>query len=98
MNKHTSRQLTVRVRNELAADADSYCAEVGLTFNALVAVALSDFLRLRRRRRKAVAVPSPAARAAATSRVGRNDPCPCGSGNKWKRCCGNPLRIITSDL
>lgn len=21
-------------------------------------------------------------------RVGRNDPCPCGSGKKWKRCCG----------
>jgi hypothetical protein len=22
------------------------------------------------------------------SRVGRNDPCPCGSGKKFKRCCG----------
>jgi len=22
------------------------------------------------------------------SKVGRNDPCPCGSGNKYKRCCG----------
>jgi hypothetical protein len=21
-------------------------------------------------------------------RVGRNDPCPCGSGKKFKRCCG----------
>jgi hypothetical protein len=21
-------------------------------------------------------------------RVGRNDPCPCGSGLKYKRCCG----------
>lgn len=21
-------------------------------------------------------------------RIGRNDPCPCGSGNKYKRCCG----------
>ena len=20
--------------------------------------------------------------------VGRNDPCPCGSGKKFKRCCG----------
>ena len=20
--------------------------------------------------------------------VGRNDPCPCGSGNKYKKCCG----------
>jgi hypothetical protein len=23
-----------------------------------------------------------------TPKVGRNDPCPCGSGNKFKKCCG----------
>ncbi len=23
------------------------------------------------------------------NKVGRNDPCPCGSGKKYKRCCGN---------
>ena len=21
-------------------------------------------------------------------KIGRNDPCPCGSGRKYKRCCG----------
>ncbi|MCB1236940.1 MAG: SEC-C domain-containing protein, partial [Verrucomicrobiae bacterium] len=21
-------------------------------------------------------------------KVGRNDPCPCGSGKKYKACCG----------
>ncbi len=26
--------------------------------------------------------------ARATPRVGRNDPCPCGSGKKYKKCCG----------
>lgn len=26
--------------------------------------------------------------AAAAERVGRNDPCPCGSGRKFKKCCG----------
>jgi len=26
--------------------------------------------------------------AAHAGKVGRNDPCPCGSGNKYKRCCG----------
>ena len=20
--------------------------------------------------------------------IGRNDPCPCGSGKKYKKCCG----------
>ena len=28
------------------------------------------------------AAPAPAAK------VGRNDPCPCGSGVKFKKCCG----------
>jgi hypothetical protein len=23
-----------------------------------------------------------------TARIGRNDPCPCGSGKKYKKCCG----------
>jgi uncharacterized protein YecA (UPF0149 family) len=23
--------------------------------------------------------------------VGRNDPCPCGSGKKYKKCCGQGL-------
>ena len=26
-------------------------------------------------------------------KVGRNDPCPCGSGKKYKQCCGNPARL-----
>ncbi|PIX26925.1 MAG: hypothetical protein COZ67_04980, partial [Chloroflexi bacterium CG_4_8_14_3_um_filter_45_15] len=25
---------------------------------------------------------------AAGKKVGRNDPCPCGSGKKYKHCCG----------
>src|SRR5437868_1345488 len=26
-----------------------------------------------------------------SAKVGRNDPCPCGSGKKFKRCCLNGL-------
>ncbi|WP_082364086.1 SEC-C metal-binding domain-containing protein [Rhodopseudomonas sp. AAP120] len=29
--------------------------------------------------------PAPATR----TKVGRNEPCPCGSGKKYKRCCGS---------
>ena len=32
------------------------------------------------------AAPAPGRRAA--PKVGRNDPCPCGSGKKYKKCCG----------
>jgi len=24
-------------------------------------------------------------------KIGRNDPCPCGSGKKYKKCCGKGL-------
>ncbi|MBW2689835.1 MAG: SEC-C domain-containing protein, partial [Deltaproteobacteria bacterium] len=23
------------------------------------------------------------------TKIGRNDPCPCGSGKKYKKCCGS---------
>jgi preprotein translocase subunit SecA len=49
-----------------------------------------------RRRREPAMPPSrmlrpaaaPALAAATRAKVGRNDPCPCGSGKKFKKCCG----------
>jgi preprotein translocase subunit SecA len=47
-----------------------------------------------RRERNALtrlAGPAPATQAPVkrdTGTVGRNDPCPCGSGKKYKKCCG----------
>jgi uncharacterized protein len=32
---------------------------------------------------------SPPAPLAHRNKIGRNDPCPCGSGKKYKRCCGH---------
>ena len=31
--------------------------------------------------------------ATADEKVGRNDPCPCGSGKKYKVCCGSPNKL-----
>ena len=39
------------------------------------------------RRKGALPVTRPAV-SGSTAKVGRNDPCPCGSGKKYKRCCG----------
>ncbi len=33
-----------------------------------------------------------------TAKVGRNDPCPCGSGLKYKKCCLSSSEIETEDL
>jgi uncharacterized protein len=35
--------------------------------------------------------PTPARRE--SPKTGRNDPCPCGSGKKFKQCCGAPLPL-----
>jgi preprotein translocase subunit SecA len=41
------------------------------------------------RPRVAAAPSSPApSEAAVPKKIGRNDPCPCGSGKKYKKCCG----------
>ena len=36
--------------------------------------------------------PSGGAAGGQPAKVGRNDPCPCGSGRKYKRCCGRNQR------
>ena len=28
-------------------------------------------------------------------KIGRNDPCPCGSGKKYKKCCGDPTKQVS---
>ncbi len=43
---------------------------------------------IRRVARQLPAFLTPARPAAAAAPVGRNEPCPCGSGKKFKRCCG----------
>ena len=38
---------------------------------------------------KATREPSSAVPRLARDKTGRNDPCPCGSGKKYKKCCGH---------
>ncbi|MBI4792939.1 MAG: SEC-C domain-containing protein [Deltaproteobacteria bacterium] len=33
-------------------------------------------------------------RPAQTSTISRNEPCPCGSGKKYKKCCPNNAGIV----
>ncbi|MBO0792287.1 MAG: SEC-C domain-containing protein, partial [Ktedonobacteraceae bacterium] len=40
-------------------------------------------------RSAAAVVPASPARGSAFAKVGRNDPCPCGSGKKYKKCHGS---------
>lgn len=47
----------------------------------------SESLRLSLLNEIAAAKEAPAGRIK-TEKIGRNDPCPCGSGKKYKKCCG----------
>src|SRR5881397_3066838 len=29
-----------------------------------------------------------------STKIGRNNPCPCGSGKKYKQCCGNAAVVV----
>jgi len=44
--------------------------------------------RLANNRRGPLLEPAEVPPSAAAGRVGRNEPCPCGSGKKYKKCCG----------
>lgn len=44
-----------------------------------------------RERRLAAGSPRPGSGGVVSSDVGRNEPCPCGSGLKYKRCHGMPI-------
>lgn len=43
---------------------------------------------VRQQGEQACTVSRSSAGAQSTAKAGRNDPCPCGSGHKYKRCCG----------
>ena len=55
------------------------------------AVANFDAMMQAMERAERAPAPRPAANHAGMNNVGRNDPCPCGSGKKYKKCCGQGL-------
>lgn len=97
---------TLRFPDQLKAEATAYADALGVSLNALCAVALRDYLDSRKPKPaappakvgpQARAVPAKAAEPVPVAsggktvpRVGANQPCPCGSGEKFKRCHGMP--------
>ena len=45
---------------------------------------------------KTASPPKPKTVVRSTEKVGRNAPCPCGSGKKYKKCCGAPTKAVAS--
>jgi hypothetical protein len=97
---------TLRIPDPLKAEATAYADSLGVSFNALCAIALRDYLDTPKRKpagqpakdfprvfaspQRAQAHPSAALGGTTVPKVGANQPCPCGSGKKYKQCHGRP--------
>lgn len=91
---------TLRLTDSLRLEATRYARTLGISLNALVAVALRDYLDARKGQDAIPSTPAPVAvvrlpspppaSAKPVYKAGRNDPCPCGSGRKFKVCHGGP--------
>lgn len=82
-----SRRIAEAFRKESAPDEP--LATLATTIRRIFPTAIAEYARLGR------AISLALAEGAATERTprratktGRNDPCPCGSGRKYKKCCG----------
>ena len=63
-------------------DADPTPKQQFAALHAFIGAAYDESRKLR------ISQPPPALRSV---RVGRNEPCPCGSGKKYKRCCADAV-------
>jgi hypothetical protein len=80
-NHQIVEQVIVRAQPYRALDAETE-AEITAEAPEMIPVcvyAIRDFWRERMSQSSPIRNPS---------KVGRNEPCPCGSGRKYKRCCG----------
>jgi uncharacterized protein len=76
--------------------AEAYCAEtehhnlpaLARTIKRVFSEALVEYAHFGRSIEQAIREAAAAPVRDPRRRVGRNDPCPCGSGSKYKRCCG----------
>jgi len=86
-------KFNLRLPSDLYAEAASLAEQEGISLNAYLTLGVRNWVAYRRRGMQAPARPAPQAveapfQQSARGKVGRNDPCPCGSGRKWKVCHG----------
>lgn len=89
-------RLTLRLPPDLSAESARIADAQGISLNAFLTLGVRNWVDYQKRRLPdAPTRPAPSTLAAPTrppvsGKVGRNDPCPCGSGRKWKVCHGKP--------
>lgn len=88
----TDRAMAERVVEEVARDAKSSALaleEMADKFHSLIEPAALDYAAIGLEYRQMPSAPHPG-QPVRSEKIGRNQPCPCGSGKKYKKCCGRP--------
>jgi len=75
---------------DITPDEEDRIMEEAAEFIPACVTAIAAYWRGKGPKQISMPLPSgPSTKPARTStKVGRNDPCPCGSGKKFKKCCG----------
>jgi uncharacterized protein len=68
---------------ELSAEEVGQTVDEAIEILPATVIAIADYWRMAASQRHRLT-----AGLRTATRIGRNDPCPCGSGDKFKRCCG----------
>ena len=88
----TDRSMAEQVTKEIAGNSPKdppTLEEQAWKFHGLVEQAVVEYADIGLAYRRSA--PAPKAQQPVRSRkIGRNEPCPCGSGMKYKKCCGRP--------
>jgi uncharacterized protein len=78
-----------RLAEAFATETGGELTKIATVMHEGIPEAVKEYVAIGRNMQDIVAEeeqPQPVTRTA--PKVGRNDPCPCGSGRKYKRCCG----------
>lgn len=78
---HSSEEMFLKLRN--ATGSQRPRISMGPNLRAMGIESFDQLLEMGRRGEDLPAMPAQSA-----PKIGRNDPCPCGSGKKYKHCCG----------
>jgi yecA family protein len=87
----TNRTMAERVVEAIAADSSSgpTLEELANNFHSLIDQAVLEYAAIGLAYRQMPPAPPPQ-EPVRSEKIGRNQPCPCGSGKKYKKCCGRP--------
>lgn len=88
----TGRTMAERVVEEIARDSASSTPtleELAHKFHALIEKAALEYAAIGLKYRQMPSEPPPR-QPVRSEKIGRNQPCPCGSGKKYEKCCGRP--------